>query len=129
MCTGFFVAAKFDDCGTGVQAHNAGVFMSSVGTIGFIARTIAGSGSPRFNMAAMLTMWMQGYYDWGMAHMWTAYLAYYKQEMSGRSQAFTTSLWVEYVPQHVDPVFLHYRPLHVHGPAGISQPAEGNPGS
>jgi hypothetical protein len=111
LSIGYFVSAKFDESGSGIQAHNAGVIMSGVGTLGLLCRTIANSGRRSFNVKCMGLLIATGWYEWGMSHIWTAYIAHFKQEATGRSSAFTTSLWIEYVPQHIDPTFVHYHKL------------------
>jgi hypothetical protein len=111
LSLGYFIAAKFDEAGAGIQGHNAGVLISVFGTLGLTCRVIAGSGNRGFNLKALALLWAVGWYEWGMVHQWTAYITHYKQEMSGRAKSFETSLWVEYVPQHIDPVFLHYHGL------------------
>lgn len=112
VTTGFFVCAKFDESGSGIQAHNAGTLVNAFSAIALTCRTIAGSGNRSFNLKCIALCLVGGWYEFGMSHIWTAYITHFKQEATGRASAFRTSLWTDYVPQHIDPVFVHYHPLH-----------------
>jgi hypothetical protein len=111
MCVGYFVSAKFHRQGNGAQGHNGGVFLSTLGTVGMCARSMGNAGSPWFNVGSVMVFAVMGWYDWGMAHQWTAYLGQFKKEI-GTSKIYETSLWIEQVPQNVATEFVHFRPLH-----------------
>ena len=132
MAIGYFISAKFDECGSGIQGHNSAFLMSVFGTIALTCRTIAGSGRRGFNLGCIGWLLLSGWYEFGMSHVWTAYLSHFKQEAIGNTRIFTTSLWEDYIPANIEPTFLTYRPLHLEDGSPVSKltgisPAEGRP--
>lgn len=111
MTIGYFVAMKLHLGGCGTQGYNAGVWLASCGSIGFWTRIMAGSGSRFFNSLILSLLALQGWHDWGKAHMWTAYIAAYRQDQTPGGRVTTQSLWNEYLPRHTDPSFMQFQGL------------------
>lgn len=110
LTVGYFTSGKFHKQGNGAQGHNAGVFLATFGVVGTTARCMGSSGATPFNVASIALFFLMGWYDWGMAHQWTAYIAQFKREISGASgKALETSLWIEFVPQHEATEFVHFK--------------------
>eukprot|EP00672_Neobodo_designis_P026010 CAMPEP_0174851166 /NCGR_PEP_ID=MMETSP1114-20130205/22042_1 /TAXON_ID=312471 /ORGANISM="Neobodo designis, Strain CCAP 1951/1" /LENGTH=211 /DNA_ID=CAMNT_0016085683 /DNA_START=35 /DNA_END=666 /DNA_ORIENTATION=+ len=121
MAIGYFICGKFDEAGSGIQGHNAAFLLSTFGSIAMFCRHLAGSGNPMFNKLCISWLLLSGWYEFGMSHVWTAYLAYFKQEASGMTRLYTTSLWEDFVPANIEPTFLTYRPLHLEDGTAVSK--------